>query len=183
MGEQKWVRSDTYGWADRDGPRPPAAPNAFVVGGLGGTLAVTLAGILGTDTLCPEHRVWVQSLASVALAFSVAAVVQVLRREASAVWFAGIGSVLGVAIGVIDAVHAPERGRLVALGFGLAAVASLGLAARMWRLRVWDRELALAHRAGPGDVVADRSQRDAPVADRSGPERVEAVESRPRVTT
>jgi hypothetical protein len=56
-----------------------------------------------------------------------------------------------VGIGLIDAVHYPSRGRLIALGFGLAFAMACGLVWRQARQRRWDRSVARSLR--PLDVA------------------------------
>lgn len=148
MDRTEWRSGEVLAWSGHDGPgEPPAGPSRWITGAVAGTLAVTLTGIVASDTLCPEHRAWVQGLASLAIVSAVVAVAQVLRRQPSAAVFAMIAASLGISIGLIDTVHSPSRGRLVALGFGLAAAASAAMAVRLVRLRAWDRTLADAHRA------------------------------------
>lgn len=157
MAEQhvKWQASEVLAWSRADGPaRPSDVPSRWALGAVGITLAVVVSGILVTDTLCPDHRLWVQALATVSITAAIASVVQIMRAQASAGLFALFASLSGVAIGLIDAVHAPSRGRLVAAGFALAAVASAGIALRIRALRRWDDRLAIAHRADVGPMDA-----------------------------
>lgn len=159
MAEPQWTSTEVLAWSRADGPdRSSEGPSRWALGAVGATLAVTISGIVATDTLCPDHRLWVQSLATVAIALSVTSVVQILRAQASAGIFALGASVLGMAIGLIDAVHAPERGRLIAAAFGFAAIASAGISLRLRAMRRWDDELAVAHTAGTTTPV------DVPVA-------------------
>ena len=169
MSDQKWTSTEVLAWSRGDGPeRPSAGPSRWALGAVAATLAVTISGILATDTLCPDHRLWVQTLATVAIALSVTSVIQILRAHASAGLFALAASLVGVGIGLIDAVHAPSRGRLIAAAFALAAVASAGIALRLRSLRAWDDRFGVAHTAlsvgdapleldnteGVGDVTA-----------------------------
>jgi hypothetical protein len=57
----------------------------------------------------------------------------------------------GVGIGLIDAVHYPSRGRLIALGFGVAFAMACGLVWRQARQRRWDRAVARSLR--PLDIA------------------------------
>lgn len=148
MSQPQWTSTEVLAWSRADGPdRPSEGPSRWALGVVGATLAVTTTGILATDTLCPEHRLWVQTLATVAIVLSITSVVQILRAQASAGLFALGASVMGVAIGLIDAVHAPSRGRVIAAAFALAAVASAGIALRIRAMRRYDGDLAAAHRA------------------------------------
>jgi len=154
MAEQQWTSTEVLAWSRADGPdRPAEGPSRWALGAVGATLALTVGGILASDTFCPEHRAWVQGLAVVAITLSIASVVQLLRAQASAGVLALGASLVGVAIGAIDAVHAPARGWLIAGLFGFAALASAGIALRLRALRAWDDRFADAHRA-TGTAVA-----------------------------
>lgn len=147
--EQRWQSSEVLAWSEGDGPGRPPEASRWIIGGVGVALTATLTGILSTDALCPDHRAWVQTLASVAIFSAAVAVVQVLRSQPSAIVFALISSVLGVAIGMIDAIHDPGRGMLISLGFALAGVGSVAIAFRMQQLARWGADLSTAHQAPP----------------------------------
>ncbi|HEX2577540.1 MAG TPA: hypothetical protein VHK88_14405 [Aquihabitans sp.] len=159
MSRTEWNQSEVLAWSSHDGPGGvPRAPSRWLVGGVAGVLVVTFSGIMASDALCPDHRAWVQGLATVALVTSVVAVAQALRDQASAGVLALFASSLGMAIGLIDAVHSPSRGSLIALAFAVAATGSSIVAFRLLQLGAWDRRIATAHRAGPveasgGDVT------------------------------
>jgi len=127
-------------------------------------LTVTLAGILASDALCPDHRAWVQTLASVAIVGAVVAIVQVVRGQASAALFALGASLVGIAIGVIDAVHDPGRGTLIAIGFAAAAAGSAAIALRMGSVTRWSDDLATAHVALAQAETEDGAEASAPIA-------------------
>lgn len=156
MEQQRWQSSEVLAWSEGDGPGRPPVASRWIIGGVGAALAVTLTGILTTDALCPDHRAWVQTLASIAVFSAVVAVVQVLRGQPSAILFALISSVIGVAIGMIDAIHDPGRGMLIALGFAVAGVGSVVVAFRMQQLAKWGADLSTSHLAPaelePADV-------------------------------
>lgn len=155
MSQQQWTSTEVLAWSRADGPdRPSEGPSRWALGAVAATLAVTTTGILATDTLCPEHRLWVQTLATVAIVLSITSVVQILRAQASAGLFALGASVMGVAIGLIDAVHSPSRGRLIAAAFALAAMASAGIALRIRAMRRYDDRLAAAHRVDGESIEA-----------------------------
>ena len=147
MDQQVWQQTEVLAWSEGDGPGRPPVASRWIIGGVAAALTVTLTGILATDALCPDHRAWVQTLASVAIFSAAVAVVQVLRSQPSAVVFALVSSVLGVAIGIIDAIHDPGRGMLIALGFAVAGVGSVIVAFRMQHLARWGADLSTAHLA------------------------------------
>ena len=135
-----WRSGELLAYTERDGPgRPPAASPTWMVGTLVGVVGVTFAGLLSSDTLCPDHRAWVQILATVGFVSIVGALIGLVRGWAGAPVLTLLASSLGLAIGLIDAVHSPTRGRLIALGFGVA-MALAGLATtRVIQLGRWDR--------------------------------------------
>jgi hypothetical protein len=142
MAERTWTTSEVVAFTERDGPgRPPAAPRRWTALALAGALGVVFTCVLFTDTLCPEHRAWVDSLATVAAMGAVIAVVGLWRDWAGAPVITALTAGLGVSMGLIDTVHSPTRGRFVALAFGVVmVVAALSCTqyVRMWR---WDRTL------------------------------------------
>ncbi len=158
MADQQWRSTEVLAWSRADGPeRSKEGPSRWALGAVGATLAVTITGIVASDTLCPDHRLWVQALATVAIVLSITSVVQIMRAQSSAGLFALGASVLGVAIGLIDAVHAPDRGRVIAAAFGFAALASAGISLRIRAMRAWDDQLARAHTAGIGAAPIDEA--------------------------
>lgn len=137
-----WTEGQILAWTEREGPgRPPRGGHRGLHLALAATLGVVFAGMLVTDTLCPEHRAWVQSLATVALVGTGAAAVGLARGWAVAPLLTlGVAS-LGLAIGALDAVHDPARGQVLLVAFALVAVAAAGLGARQARLARWGRQL------------------------------------------
>lgn len=134
-----WHSGEVLAFTEREGPgRPPAGPSRWMTGTLAGVLGVTFAGVLSSDTLCPDHRAWVQTLAGVAFLGVIAAVVALWRGWAAGPPLTLLASLAGIAIGFLDAVHSPTRGRLVAVGFAAATVLAAVMAWRAWRLAHWD---------------------------------------------
>lgn len=165
--QQRWQSSEVLAWSADDGPGRPPVASRWIIGGVAVALTATLTGILSTDALCPDHRAWVQTLASVAIFSAAVAIVQVLRAQPSAIVFALLSSVLGVAIGFIDAVHDPGRGMLISLGFAIAGVGGVVVAFRMQHLARWGADLSTAHQAPAhleplADTVAHRQGAEAP---------------------
>jgi len=103
-------------------------------------LGSTLGVILFSDTLCPEHRAWVQLLGTVGVAVSAAAFVALLRNSASGPVLTLAGAVAGIGIGGLDAMHAPLRGSIVLVAFSLLAIMTA------WPLFVEARAAAWNHR-------------------------------------
>jgi len=142
MTERGWKSTPVIAWTEREGP--PAAPQGaaqWTWFAAAGTLGTVFSVMFMTDALCPEHRVWVQSLAAVALVGTIATITGLVRGWSSAPLLAVAVGLLGAAIGVIDAEHAPVRGGAIAAGFLLAVLFGIWLTVRQYPLRVWDRRL------------------------------------------
>ena len=136
----QWRSDEVLAFTEREGPgRPPAGPSEWMTGTLAGVLGLTFVGVLSSDTLCPEHRAWVQTLAGVAFFGVVAALVALWRGWAAGPLLTLFASSAGIAIGFLDAVHSPTRGTLVAVGFAAATMLAGVMAWRAWRLARWDR--------------------------------------------
>ena len=105
---------------------------------LAATLATLLTGMMSYDTLCSEHRGWVVLLGVLGFMGTAAAIVGLVQARALAPLITVFVSLMGVSIGLIDAVHDPTRGRLIALGFGVAAGLGALLTARAVPLARWD---------------------------------------------
>ena len=98
-------------------------------------------GMVSNDTLCPEHRAWVEVLGSFGLVTIVGAVIGLLRRWPLSALLALISAVIGIAIGIIDAIHAPARGNIIAASFAVLVVAAILLIVADARLLRWDRRV------------------------------------------
>jgi len=157
MGTERdtWKSGDLLAYTERDGPGPPtAASPTWMIATLVGVVGVTFAGVLTSDTLCPEHRVWVQALALVGFVAIGASIVSLVRGTAAAPVLTLFACSMGLAIGLLDAAHSPTRGLLVALGFGVALALAAVATMRAVRLMRWD------HR---GDAEAHDVDAPAPV--------------------
>lgn len=142
MTQQRWRSDEVLAWTEGDGPgRPPRGPNRVAWLAMSATLAAIFIGVTMTDTLCPEHRAWVQALGSLALLGSVLSIIGLARGWASAPLTTSFAAVAGVAIGLIDAIHSPTRGALLAVAFGVVAVGGAWLAIRQAAFLRWDRQV------------------------------------------
>jgi hypothetical protein len=171
-----WRATDLVAWTEHDGPgRPPRGPGTVLTTVIGAGLVCVFSAILFTDTLCPEHRVWVQVLASAALVGTVVTGVGLLRGWATAPALSVVVTTCGMAIGLLDAVHAAERGLIIAIAFGALWLGSLVLVYRAIRLLLWDREMQRSRSGAAADDVsaavplAARSSGAAEPADASVP--------------
>ena len=126
-------------------------------------LGTVFAGMMFTDTLCPEHRSWVNVLASVAFLGVALSVVGLLRRWTLAPLLTAGVCALGMGIGLIDAIHAPQRGMVLTVIFGALTLGCLLASAWVVRLWSWDRTVAAslgtqrpaagAHHPAPGEAT------------------------------
>ena len=117
MGTPEWRRSETLAWTRRDGVTPPPpGVNRWFFGAIALSMAGVWIGMLAADTLCPEHRMWVQTLGLVA---SLSAVSSIFGLASQRFWapLAALASTrcCGIAVGFIDAVHSPTRGALISI--------------------------------------------------------------------
>jgi hypothetical protein len=173
----EWRRSEVIAWTEHDGVgAPPRGPGRTAPLTLAAALGATIVGLIWNDTLCPEHRSWVYLLAGIALVGTIAAIVGLIQGWAMAPLFTVFVALIGVSIGLIDAVHEPTTGRLAALAFGACAVLAAVLAARSVPLALWERRVRrglVAHPvpqdapttepvAAPRDAVAEPEPEPAP---------------------
>jgi hypothetical protein len=137
-----WRSGDIVAWTEHDGVgAPPKGPGRVLPLVLAGTLAVILGGMLWNDTLCPEHRAWVMALGTVGVICTAICIVGLVQSWSLAPVLTVFVALDGVAIGLIDALHDPGRGRMIALGFALAAALAAALTARAARLSMWERQV------------------------------------------
>ena len=132
--------TETIAWTERDGAgRAPWAPGTAVWASVGVALSSVLGVILFSDTLCPEHRAWVQVLGGISIVLAGASIVGIARHSSWAPIATIAAACGGVGIGLIDAVHAPGRGWLVAALFAVVACGAAVLASRQLALQRWER--------------------------------------------
>jgi hypothetical protein len=137
-----WRTTDTVAWTTRDGHTPPPkGVSATLLGGIATGLVGVWLVLVSVDALCPEHRQWVQALGITACASAAVAVVGLVRSTAWGPLCALASSLLGVAVGVIDAVHSPLRGTLVTLGFVALTTVLFYVAWHMVVSRWWVRRV------------------------------------------
>lgn len=157
MGHGAWRSDEVIAWTEREGPgRPPQGVNRAATTALGLGLAAVFTAILFIDSLCPEHRAWVQAMASTALVCSIVASVGLVRRWAVAPLLALPVALCGVAIGLLDAAHAAARGRAIAAAFSVLAVGAVVLVWRQIALIKWDRSVNRSIAPEPVTADADR---------------------------
>ena len=150
MAQSEWRRGSLVAYTEGDGPgRPPVAGVRWAWLALAGALTAAFVGMMSTDTLCPEHRAWVGVIGTAALVTTGCAVVGLLRGWTVAPILASAAALGGVAIGLVDAVHDPTRGRLIAVAFGVIAIGAAAVALRAVRVAWWERSRLDAALAPP----------------------------------
>ena len=138
-----WRSTERLAWTEREGPgRPPGGVRPWYLASLATILGSTLGVILFSDTLCPEHRAWVQLLGTVGIAVSAAAFVALLRNSASGPVLTLAGAVAGIGIGALDALHAPLRGSILLGAFSLLAIMTAWPLFVEARAAAWHRRVA-----------------------------------------
>jgi hypothetical protein len=148
MAREQWRSDEVLAWTEREGPgRGPRSPNRRVWLLVAGALAVVFMGIMSSGSLCPEHRVWALLLGGAAFIAAGTAIVGLLDGWAGAPLLTLASALGGVGVGFIDAIHAPTRGRLTAIGFGVVFVGASWLVWRQERQRRWDRQVAVSLQA------------------------------------
>lgn len=150
MRRTTWHSDGLVAWTEQEGPgRPPAGVNPAVTTALGVGLGAVFAAIFFSDALCPEHRAWVQMLATVALVGTIVAAVGLIRRWAVAPVVALIVTLCGTAIGILDAFHSAARGRAIAGAFALLAFGAMVLLLKQLALWRWDHSVRQSLAAAP----------------------------------
>jgi hypothetical protein len=141
-GDGQWHDGEVVAWTERDGVAPrPKGPSRILPFALVATLGAVFAGMMSTDTLCPEHRTWVLALGTIGLIGTVGAIVALVQGRGTAPLLTVAVSLIGVAIGFIDAIHDPTRGHVVAFAFGIAALMAVALTVSSVPIALWDRRV------------------------------------------
>jgi len=140
-GTSQWQASEQLAWTEHDGPtRPPRGVHPLLNLTLAGVLAAVFAGMVFTDTLCPEHRALVQVLGTIALVGCVASAIALARGWAAAPAITAGTAVIGVGIGYIDATHDSTRGSIIVVCFAVALVGAAWLLLQQLGLRLWEKD-------------------------------------------
>ena len=160
----EWRSGDTLAWTRRDGVTPPPdGANRWLLGSLALSLSGVWIGMISTDALCPDHRLWVQTLGTVALAAAVWAIVGLVGQRSWAVFGALASALFGIAVGLIDMVHSPTRGAILSIAFAVVAVGVLVAAVPVLRSALWMRRAQ--RQLAPVDQWADDDESSAGAAD------------------
>jgi hypothetical protein len=140
MESADWGGDETLAWTTRDGMLPPPrGASPWFLGAIATSMVGVWIGIIATDALCPDHRLWVQTLAGAALVASIAAIVGLFTGRSWAPLAALGAALIGIAIGVIDAIHDPTRGALISLAFGVVGALLVIALIPQLRSALWPR--------------------------------------------
>lgn len=140
----RWRSTPAIAWTQAEGPGNAPISATWPWFATAATLGVAFTAILFSDSLCPQHQVWIDVLCTTALVFTIAAITGLVRGWSVAPFLALAASAMGVAIGALDAVHSPVRGAIVVVGFAAAQTLGAYLAYRQLKLVKWDRQLKTA---------------------------------------
>src|SRR3954447_5867678 len=136
----EWRSGDTLAWTQRDGVTPPPkGANRWMLGSLALSLTGAWIGMMSTDALCTDHRLWVETLGTVAFAAAIWAVVGLIGQRSWAMLAALASALFGIACGFIDMVHSPTRGAIMSMLFSAVAVGVLIAAVPVLRSALWMR--------------------------------------------
>lgn len=167
--ETEWAGGQRVAWTERDGPSgPPSVPGWAWVGSAT-CIGLATVVLVVTDALCPEHRMWVQVLGALATLGAVTSVVGVVRSWSVVPYLVLASSALGVAIGVIDAAHAPVRGAVVMACFVAAMLLGTWMTTRELTARRWASRLR-------AELETQHEQRAYPGPEATVEVRVESVD-------
>jgi hypothetical protein len=118
-------------------------------------LGVALFALLTANTVCPEHALWIDGLATVTGILVVAAVTTTLLASALAPVLTLAACSGGMAIAAVDVVHGVTRSRLIALACAIAGAIAAFSVVKSARIRRWEAS-ALA----PADTPSAPDLRD-----------------------
>ena len=136
----EWRSGDTLAWTRRDGVTPPPkGANRWLLGSLALSITGIWIGMFSTDALCPDHRLWVETLGTVAMVAAVWAIVGLIGQRSWAVVAALASALFGIACGFIDMVHSPTRGAILSISFAVVAVGVLIAGVPVLRTALWVR--------------------------------------------
>ena len=146
----EWRSGDTLAWTQRDGVTPPPkGANRWMLGSLALSLTGAWIGMMSTDALCTDHRLWVETLGTVA--FVAGRSGRSSGSSASArgrCWRRWRARCSGSPVGFIDMVHSPTRGAIMSILFAVVAVGVLIAAVPVLRSALWMRHADARARAG-----------------------------------
>lgn len=171
MSEQ-WRVGPIVAWTESDGPGTvPLAPSRRVGGAATISLGVAIIGVLTSNSVCPDHALWIDVVASLTMVVGITAIVATLKASAAGPMLALAAAIGGITVAAIGLAHEVTRSRVVLAAFGIAAIASASSAFATLRMRRWESRV-LADAVAPIDVAAaspPRADADAPETLDAGP--------------
>ncbi len=171
----RWRSTPAIAWTQAEGPEGPPRTSTWPWFATAATLGIAFTAILFSDSLCPQHQVWVDVLCTTALVFTITAITGLVRGWSAAPFLALTASALGVAIGALDAIHSPLRGGLVVTGFVAAQVMGAYLTFRQLKLVAWDKKLK-ADSTFVADVAASAAAQ-APAVEQPAQDSIDSARS------
>jgi hypothetical protein len=136
-------------------------------------LGVALFAVLTANTVCPEHALWIDGLATATAILVVAAVTTTLLASVLAPVLTLAACSGGMAIAAIDAVHGVTRSRLIALACAVAGGIAAFSVVKSARIRSWEASaLAPAGTPSAGATSAPDLRDSAPDSATGAPSRV-----------
>jgi hypothetical protein len=177
----RWVTGTVVAWTESDGPGElPRLPSRRLAVAAVFAAGVASWGILTSADVCPEHSLLIDLVGGLALVLTVLAIAAALRSSVMAAPLVLAASACGVVIGVVDALHDVTRSRIVAIAFGVAAVAAAFSAVQSVGLRLWERRVLRAAQA-PIDLGVLATSEPPPTAGTPEDDPVPPGRSRPTV--
>lgn len=171
MSEQ-WRAGPVVAWTDSDGPgQVPPAPSRRVSGAATIALGVAIVGVLTSNSVCPDHALWIDVVASLTMVVGITAIVATVKASAAAPLLALAAALGGITVATIGLAHEVTRSRVVLAAFGIAAIAGASSALATLRMRRWESRV-LADAVAPIDVAAappPRADADAAETLEAGP--------------
>jgi hypothetical protein len=80
-------------------------------------IGCVLSVVFFADSMCPEHRLWIELLGGMGIVLGITACVALVRGSASAPLLTLASAVAGMGIGMVDTAHDHVRGSIVLAGF------------------------------------------------------------------
>jgi hypothetical protein len=136
-------------------------------------LGVALVGILTSSSVCPDHALWIDIVASLTIVLGTTAIIATVKSSAAGPVLALAAAMGGITVASIGLAHEVTRSRLVLTGFSVAAIASAYTAVAALRVRQWESSV-LGDAIAPIDVATAPRQPDSLVSEPA--EVVQAVE-------
>lgn len=158
--DEQWEPSPIVGWTESDGPGqvPPATPR-LVGAAAAASLCVAVIGFLTSTSVCPEHALWIDVSASLAVVLAITAIVATVKASTLGPPLALGASVLGASVAAIGLVHEVTRARVVVSAFAAAGLLSAYGAMRSWAMRRWEARV-LADAIAPIEVPVMAERQD-----------------------